>query len=807
MFARLRIGRKLFLINLLSGLIMIGAAGGMLVWRNHASLMEQFRERIRTEAQLVSVNVQAAVLFEDWENAEQIARALMEDSAVRRARIEGSGGEALVEIRNPLTGAGEPLRLRVPIVDGELVLAYLQVEASDEEVWRTSREAILSIFAMTLIACVAGMLVSSRVQRVVTQPIERLSELTRRVQSTQEYSHRAEVVFPDEVGTLTDNLNQMLSLIEARDRHLEDLVEERTAELRAEMEQRQQADLARAESQQRFEQAFHNAPIGMAVIAQGGLFTQRNAMFDMLLGTREKAILDLEDVIAAEDFESVAARFRKQVEGRLPEFSCECRCRKADGRTIYAQLSLAQVRGENHIFLYSVLQLQDVTQAKELADELHHQARHDVLTGLANRRTLQADLQEASRRCLEDDRKYSLCILDLDQFKIVNDTSGHAAGDALLSQVSEVLRDHVREDDTVARLGGDEFALLLQDCGPEKAFDIATRIRIAIEELVFHWEGRTHHIGVSIGVVCVTEGGGNTSDVLQRADAACFAAKEAGRNQVHLARETSTQVDAKRGEMHWVQRIHTALDQNDFLLYVQPVKPLKGEEEDERLEVLLRMRNRATGMLVPPGAFLPAAERYDLSVKIDRWVVDTLLRTASVYRELFAENRSYWINLTGASLSDEAFMVHVYSAVKAADLPPGTINFEITETAVVRNVAEAAKVMRGMRELGCRFALDDFGKGLSSFGYLKTLPVDHLKIDGMFIRDIARDPIDRMFVKSIIDIANAMRLKTVAEFVENDEILEHVKALGADYGQGFGLGRPRPLLPFAANSLWARNVV
>ncbi|MCP5180415.1 MAG: EAL domain-containing protein [Pseudomonadales bacterium] len=807
MFARLRIGRKLFLINLLSGLIMIGAAGGMLVWRNHASLMEQFRERIRTEAQLVSVNVQAAVLFEDWENAEQIARALMEDSAVRRASIEGSGGEALVEIRNPLTGAGEPLRLRVPIVDGELVLAYLQVEASDEEVWRTSREAILSIFAMTLIACVAGMLVSSRVQRVVTQPIERLSELTRRVQSTQEYSHRAEVVFPDEVGTLTDNLNQMLSLIEARDRHLEDLVEERTAELRAEMEQRQQADLARAESQQRFEQAFHNAPIGMAVIAQGGLFTQRNAMFDMLLGTREKAILDLEDVIAAEDFESVAARFRKQVEGRLPEFSCECRCRKADGRTIYAQLSLAQVRGENDIFLYSVLQLQDVTQAKELADELHHQARHDVLTGLANRRTLQADLQEASRRCLEDDRKYSLCILDLDQFKIVNDTSGHAAGDALLSQVSEVLRDHVREDDTVARLGGDEFALLLQDCGPEKAFDIATRIRIAIEELVFHWEGRTHHIGVSIGVVCVTEGGGNTSDVLQRADAACFAAKEAGRNQVHLARETSTQVDAKRGEMHWVQRIHTALDQNDFLLYVQPVKPLKGEEEDERLEVLLRMRNRATGMLVPPGAFLPAAERYDLSVKIDRWVVDTLLRTASVYRELFAENRSYWINLTGASLSDEAFMVHVYNAVKAADLPPGTINFEITETAVVRNVAEAAKVMRGMRELGCRFALDDFGKGLSSFGYLKTLPVDHLKIDGMFIRDIARDPIDRMFVKSIIDIANAMRLKTVAEFVENDEILEHVKALGADYGQGFGLGRPRPLLPFAANSLLARNVV
>ena len=450
---------------------------------------------------------------------------------------------------------------------------------------------------------------------------------------------------------------------------------------------------------------------------------------------------------------------------------------------------------EDGEYRYAVLQLKDVTDAKELASELAHQARHDVLTGLANRRTLQLELEAANKACAAGEGFYSLAILDLDQFKVVNDTSGHAAGDALLVQISYILKEAVRPEDTIVRLGGDEFALLMRSCPSQKAFDIANAIRKQVEELVFHWEGTTHRVGVSIGVVCVTDGSGDLSDILQRADVACFAAKESGRNQVHLATDSSQEVEQKRGELHWVQRLHSAMDNDDLVLYVQPVLPLKEPETTERLEVLLRMRNPLTGRLIPPGAFLPSAERYGLSVNIDRWVVRTLLRHASVYRHLFQDQRTYWVNLTGSSFGDEAFTEYLVNSIRQAKLPEGSVNFEITETAVVRNIKEASLLMRQLGDLGCHFALDDFGKGLSSFGYLKSLPVDFLKIDGMFIRDIVDDEIDRMFVKSIIEIAHAMKMKTVAEFIENDDILAHVKALGADYGQGYGLGRPRPFLP------------
>lgn len=451
-----------------------------------------------------------------------------------------------------------------------------------------------------------------------------------------------------------------------------------------------------------------------------------------------------------------------------------------------------------HIAVFVTSLKEKISESEEMSSKLQHQATHDALTGLANRRNLEHVLRRA------ENARYALCAIDLDRFKLVNDTSGHAAGDELLVQVGRILRNEVRPDDTVVRMGGDEFAVLLRDCDEEHAVVIAEKIRIKIESLVFRWNNTSHRIGCCIGIACSRPEERKTDaiEVLKNADTACFAAKEAGRNRVIVHDGDGSIADELRGDLNWVQIINHALDNDEFLLHGQVIKPLTEHNEfGEINEVLLRLKDRRTGKLVPPGAFMPAAERYGLNTKIDRWVVTNVLKLATAYGRVFDEERTYWINLSGASLCDEAFVEFLFESIRAANPPAGSINFEITETAVIRNLAQAAGFIEYLRTLGCRFALDDFGSGLSSFGYLKTLPVDLIKIDGMFVRGIIDDPIDRKFVQSIIEIAHTMNIRTVVEFVEDDEILNAVRALGADFAQGFGIDRPSSILP----RLWSET--
>ncbi len=432
--------------------------------------------------------------------------------------------------------------------------------------------------------------------------------------------------------------------------------------------------------------------------------------------------------------------------------------------------------------------------------KLEYQATHDALTGLANRRTLNNQLDRLNESVGADDIKYCVCILDLDRFKIVNDTSGHAAGDALLVQVATLLTESVYTTDTVVRLGGDEFALVLYDCEGNVAFRICERIREKLEALSFCWADIHHRIGVSIGVLSVSDSERNVSEILQRADAACFTAKESGRNQVYLVADSEPAVDAKRRELHWVQRLTTAIDLDQFILFTQAIVPLQASRKNEadRLEVLVRLRNYATKKLLPPGAFIPSAERYKLSAKIDQWVVTQMVRYTNIYEDVFGDDRMYWINLSGASLSDERFTSFLEATIKDSKLQPGRLNFEITESFAIQNVAEVSTFMQRLKDLGCQFALDDFGTGFSSFNYLQSLPIDCLKIDGLIVRKILESKVDRMFVKSIIDIAHAMDVVTVAEFVEDDELIEELTTMGADFGQGFALGRPQEIMPIAS---------
>lgn len=467
--------------------------------------------------------------------------------------------------------------------------------------------------------------------------------------------------------------------------------------------------------------------------------------------------------------------------------------RRRDGSEVHIQDAVAPIRDAEGRIIGAVLTFRDVTANRRLARELSHQAAHDTLTGLANRAEFERRVMQALRSA-DQHPEQVLCYMDLDQFKIVNDTCGHAAGDELLRQLARLFQIRVRSSDVLARLGGDEFGLLLGGCSLEEAVPIADGIRALVEDFRFSWEGKTFAVGVSIGLVQVgDEHTHSLAEVLSAADSACYAAKDSGRNRVHIYQANDQQLLARRGEMLWVNRIRQAVDADRLRLYVQPVVKVQGSQEAPAFEVLVRMLGDDGGM-IPPGAFMPAAERYHLASAVDRWVVSNFLAWVGDYNRRHPERPGdYSINLSAASLCEEGFLEFILETIARHGVPPSSICFEITETSAIANLSRAVTFMQRLKAIGCCFALDDFGSGLSSFAYLKTLPVDFLKIDGVFVKDIESDPIARAMVNSINAIGHEMGLRTVAEFVETEAILDCLREIGVDYAQGYHLGRPRPL--------------
>lgn len=467
------------------------------------------------------------------------------------------------------------------------------------------------------------------------------------------------------------------------------------------------------------------------------------------------------------------------------------------GGKLAVQSSTAPMRDENGDINGAVVVFHNVAEAREMARKLHHQATHDVLTGLVNR----AEFEHRLGVLHAAQTDHALLFIDLDRFKIVNDTAGHIAGDALLKQVALLLRDCVRKSDIVARLGGDEFAILLDKCNREQALGIAEKIRTAIEHFVFGWEDRTFKIGTSIGLVHNHERLYTYAELMRAGDIACYAAKDMGRNRIHLYTEDDAELTRRHGEVEWVARINDALDNDRFVLHVQRIEPFLAHRHRVHYEVLLRMRGE-DGQLHPPGMFIPAAERYGLMPKLDLWVLNHVFNNENVLRCLAVENRiTLNINLSGTTLNDDKYIQHIHALYKQHGLPPKAICFEITETAAIANLAATAKFMRDLKQRGCQFALDDFGSGVSSFAYLSNLPVDHVKIDGGFVRDMAENPVHRAMVHAINEIGHVMGLKTVAEFVENSRIHSLLYGMGVDYAQGYYLHRPEPL-DTVCQTLW-----
>jgi diguanylate cyclase (GGDEF)-like protein/PAS domain S-box-containing protein len=569
----------------------------------------------------------------------------------------------------------------------------------------------------------------------------------------------------------------------------------------ADISDRKRAEAQTHEQRERAQVTLAAIADAVVTVDTSGRIEYMNPVAERLTGWRDEEAhgMDLASVFTLLDEatgveapDPVAQAFR---EGGTVRSDGTTVLRRRHDAPIAVDYAVAPIRDSAHDIVGVVLVLHDMSRERQYATRLAHLASHDALTGLLNRREFERRVTMALAESRAGAQNHAVLYLDLDEFKVVNDTGGHAAGDELLRQVSALLRPRLREGDTLARLGGDEFGVLLEYCAPGPALVIADALRSAIEEFHFQWKERSFKISASVGVVDIAGGPQTLAAVLSAADAACYVAKEKGRNRVQVYSPESNEVTLRKGEMEWVNRIHRALADDQFVLYAQPAESTHGAGAAlPYTEILLRLRDE-NGALVPPTSFIPAAERYHLMPAIDRWVISTGFAMLARHVAAAADAAPlgvYAINVSGASLGDDDFLDFVQAQFVRHAVPYEHVCFEITETTAVASLSKATEFMAALRGLGCRFALDDFGVGVSSFTYLKHLPVDYLKIDGSFVRDMLQDPVNEAMVEAIHRIGHIMGKKTIAESVENRATLKPLRTIGVDYAQGFAIARPAP---------------
>lgn len=550
------------------------------------------------------------------------------------------------------------------------------------------------------------------------------------------------------------------------------------------------ATLRIADSEQQFRDTFEQAAMGMAQMLPDGTLVAVNHALCELMGYSQK---DLTGRSLAQLFHSDQdpMSIQQLLANSDGAQSQEYKLTTSDGATIWCRFSLSHVNGAWRGRHHMILGIQDVTEARDLLHKLHYQARHDALTGTINRYEFEEQLAVVIRHARVHKTQHAFCFIDLDQFKVVNDTAGHLAGDEVLQEITGLLRRELRQTDILARLGGDEFGVILRDCDQAIALEVAEKLRVVIEGYVFHSGDTLLRLGASIGCVDINETTTDPADLLKVADTACYMAKDYGRNRVVHYSVDDLALQSRHTEMEVLTQIRSALTDDRFVLYAQEIRPLSGDEQ-LRIEVLIRMLD-SEGNTVLPGQFLPAAERYHIAPDIDRWVVQASLDTLAKYPQQLAQLGLCHINLSGQSIGREDFLGFLEQALDQSSVDPAMLCFEITETAAISNLAEARHFFSRLQQRGCAFALDDFGSGLSSFGYLTSLPVDIVKIDGAFVRDAHEDDIHRAIVKSIGEIVSLMGKSAVAESVETNGICDIMAELGIQWVQGYGIHRPSPM--------------
>ena len=779
-------------------------------------------QRIDLQSRITGANSIESLLLNDVKAVNEVLFALSVEPAIQTATIYNLYNQELAHyhrvnhIKSFQLNDGifdNLLKVNTPINHNGNQIGLLVISASKQEIYLQLLQNILVVTVISMLTGFVAYLFSTKLQAYISWPIQHMVDVTRLIRQSNDYSIRVQKFYDDELGLLGDSFNLMLENIEKRDRDLENQVNERTAELQTrnmklavEMSSRVRIQGELYESEKRFRSTFVSAAIGMMLLDKNWNIIQANKAACNMLGYKDD---DLENnsllqVVYFEDREVSVNKYSKLLDGEIDDFKIEQRYVRKDGEIIWALSTVSGVFDEDGEFLYAIAQALDITQEYRLSKELSYQASHDVLTGLLNRREFEINISRVwEQACNSHDEgiHHILCYIDLDQFKVINDTCGHIAGDEMLRQIAGVLTDNLRNHDHIARLGGDEFGVLIEHCNIDDGIRLADNLRQKIEELQFFWDDNRFKVGASIGLVEINNRSNSVIELLKQADSACFAAKDLGRNRVNVYRPEDENLVQRHGEMQWVSRIQKAIDEDRLILHAQPIVPTNNVSNGLHLEVLLRLQSQ-NGELIPPGAFLPAAERYGLAIPVDTWVFKNVLKWMQENRMFVEEHINICaINLSGATLSDSSFLDMVIDEISETSIPSHKLCFEITETAVIANLSQASKFIRALRSKQCKFALDDFGSGLSSFAYLKSLEVDYLKIDGMFVRDILRDPIDYGLVRSIHEMGKLMGKITIAEFVENDQILEKIKEIGVDYAQGYGVGELLPLEAVSENYL------
>lgn len=658
---------------------------------------------------------------------------------------------------------------------------------------------------VSLVGLTIAVLLGWIVARALARPIESISRT-----ATEIASGNSEARVPDifrlatlEVRELALSFNRMVDRLGAshadlqqhRD-NLEVLVNHRTTELRNQIQIREQVEVVLQRQKEHLD-------ITLASIGEGVIVADKNRNVSFLnpvaeeltgwdlssaVGQSVNRVLDIKDQFTnnSHDLKPHQRSSSLAGDGLLIRY---------DRSTVEVQNNIAEIKNEAGEVTGLVIIVRDITETRKLSRRLSYEASHDTLTGMINRRAFEKHLSTIIPFTAEVQDKYCLAYLDLDQFKIVNDACGHVAGDELLCAISGVIKNCIHDNHILARLGGDEFGILYHQCSLTQALEMSELIRKQVEEFRFVHNGQIFHVGVSIGVVEITESNDSLAEIFRAADSACYIAKGRGRNTVHAFHSTDEDAVERAGEMRWARRLQSALEEDRFELHLQPIEPLTNSDKGvSHYEILLRMKDEHD-RLIYPGAFLPAAARYDLLPSIDRWVFARSMQWLGDNRDLLKGGRIS-INLTGVTLSENSFLDFAEQQLKLYDMSAESIIIEITENSALNNLTAALKFMTRLKEQGCQFALDDFGKGFSSFNSLKHLPVDYVKIDGGFVRDMLVDRMDETIVRTINEIGHTMDKLVIVEFVESEEIWDRVRGFGIDYGQGYAIARPGPLKQF-----------
>ncbi len=776
------IRRKLWMIVLVSSSMALLFAGFFLFILEFYELRNTVQDEIKLTANLVGSRSTAALVFEDSDLANENLAKLASNPSIVAACIFHQDGDLFAKIIRSQTVDfecpkalfsaasefdGTEISLFEPIALDSEIIGSIFVRADLSALYLRKLRFLGLVCLVFIAALIITFAISSPLLQVISGPVRRLVDTAQSISKHKDYSLRAEKEDDDELGQLVNEFNGMLETLEKQNQAL-------------------------VATKNRYLALYNDNPTMIVNSDLQGRIVSINRFGAELLGIPHNELEghSIFDYTFPDDVRPLLGLLALCAERPDAVHKLDIRNVRGDGETIWVRQSARLIVNEQqdeNVLIVS----EDITETRKLSEKIAYQASHDALTDLVNRTEFEEHIKRAVQYARNSQVEHALCYLDLDQFKVVNDTCGHIAGDELLRQLGATLKKSIRQYDVLARLGGDEFGILMQNCSMDNAIMALEKIRARVGDFQFAWEESSFSVGVSIGVTSINGTSGNQVELLKEADAACYAAKDKGRDRVHVFRRDDEELAVRQGEMQWVGRIRAALEEDRFCLFGQQIITIGNKNPDQSIhfETLIRLREK-DGRLVPPGAFLPAAERYNLSPSIDRWVFSTILEWLSSNPQFLERLSVCSINLSGLSLSEDSFLGFIIDEFSRWSVPAQKICFEITETAAISNLTNATNFIQILKKENCLFSLDDFGSGLSSFAYLKNLPVDFLKIDGLFVKDIATDPVDLAMVRSINEVGHVMGKKTVAEFVENQTILDILKTLGVDYAQGYGIGKP-----------------